>query len=508
IEQGKALVGRLLNLKGIRETRRLPDEKLIELYDSNGLPPEVVKEICEAQGVSVEIPDTFDTIVAERHAAGSKAKPSKGEDRGENGRTFEGLPDLPQTQLIYYEQPGLKRLRSKVIYADPGRVVLDRTIFYPEGGGQLSDAGTMTKGASVVRVKEALKSRGVVVHLVENGEVLAPGDEVECEVDWERRTSLERHHSSTHILLGAARKVLGEHVWQEGAQKYVERSRLDISHFEKITAEQLREIESVANRVIEECRPIKAYFEERNTAEQKFGMRLYQGGVVYGPTIRVVEVEGWDVEACGGMHCSNTGEIGFLKIIRAERIQDGVERIEFASGPAALAYVQGLESRIDRVSAILNTPADRLEKSAEGLMSSLSDSKKTVERLRKALAAEILPFLMNSAEEFSRLRLYCRLFGNLRSEDLLAIGSSLVAKDPDAVAFFASSIDGGLLVIAGDSAVKSGVDAGRLAAELASSLSGKGGGKQDLGQGRVPLSSIGDFDRAAVRLKGILKSIS
>lgn len=217
------------------------------------------------------------------------------------------------------------------MYADPGRVVLDRTIFYPEGGGQLSDAGTMRRGGSIVQVKKALKSRGIVVHLVENGGVLAPGDEVECEVDWERRASLQRHHSSTHILLGAARKVLGDHVWQEGAQKYVERSRLDISHFEKITAEQLREIESVANRVIEECRPIRAYFEERNKAEQKFGMRLYQGGVVYGPTIRVVEVDGWDVEACGGMHCSNTGEIGFLKIIRAERIQDGVERIEFAS---------------------------------------------------------------------------------------------------------------------------------------------------------------------------------
>jgi len=508
IDQGKALVGRLLNLKGIRETKRLPVEKLIELYDSNGLPPEVVKEICEAQGISVEIPDTFDTIVAERHAGASKAGPPKGEDRGDDSRPFEGLPALPETKLVYYEQPGLKKLRCKVVYADPGRVVLDRTIFYPEGGGQLSDAGTMRRGGSIVQVKKALKSRGIVVHLVENGGVLAPGDEVECEVDWERRASLQRHHSSTHILLGAARKVLGDHVWQEGAQKYVERSRLDISHFEKITAEQLREIESVANRVIEECRPIRAYFEERNKAEQKFGMRLYQGGVVYGPTIRVVEVDGWDVEACGGMHCSNTGEIGFLKIIRAERIQDGVERIEFASGPAALAYVQSLESRIDRISAILNTPADRLEKSAEGLMSSLSDSKKTIERLRKALAAEILPSLVPSAEELSRLRLYCRLFGTLRSEDLLAIGSALVAKDPNAVAFFASSIDGGVLVMAGDSAIKSGADAGRIAAELAKSMSGKGGGKQDLGQGRVPLSSLGDFESAAVRLKGILKAIS
>ncbi|MBC7120935.1 MAG: alanine--tRNA ligase [Candidatus Methanosuratus sp.] len=508
IEQGKALVGRLVNLKAIRETRRLPEEKLIELYDSNGLPPEVVKEVCEAQGISVEIPDTFDTVVAERHMAGQKQRSPKANELGESNRPFEALPSLPETRLVYYEQPKLQSLRCKVLYADSARVVLDSTIFYPEGGGQLSDTGTIRKGSLTVRVVEALKSRGVVVHIVEGGNALAAGDEVECEVDWERRNGLARHHSSTHVLLGAARKVLGDHVWQEGAQKYVERSRLDISHFEKITAEQLRDMEYLANRIIEECRPIRAYFEDRNKAEQKFGMRLYQGGVVYGPTIRIVEIDGWDAEACGGLHCSNTGEIGFLKIIHAERIQDGVERIEFASGLAALAYVQGLESRVEQVSAILNTPADRLEKSAEGIVSSLSDSKKAVERLRRALASEIFPFLAPSAEEVARFRLYRRLFENLRSEDLLAIGSYIVSRDPDAVVFLASLTDGGLLVMAGNSAVRAGVDAGRIAADLSKSLSGKGGGKQDLGQGKVPTSSLSGFDDVAVRLKGILKAIS
>ncbi|MDI9644924.1 MAG: alanine--tRNA ligase [Candidatus Verstraetearchaeota archaeon] len=504
IEQGKSLVSRLLSNKGIRESGRLPTEKLIELYDSNGLPPEIVKEVCSSHGIQVEIPDTFDTIVAGIHASAPAGKAANSAQKADQ---FAGIPDLPSTDLVYYSQPSLRTMRSKVLYADAHRLVLDRTIFYPEGGGQLSDSGKICLGDRVATVSGVFKSRGVVVHLVDNASAFKPGDEVVCEIDWERRASLARHHSSTHILLGAARRVLGDHVWQEGAQKYVERSRLDISHYEKITPDQLREIEILANRVIEECRPIRAYFEERNRAEQSFGMRLYQGGVVYGPTIRVVEVEGWDVEACGGIHCSNTGEIGFLKIINAERIQDGVERIEFASGPAALAHVHGLESKIAHVSDVLNSPSDRLEKAAEGLVSSLSESKKAIERLRRALASEIAPLLASQCEEVGKFRLYQRIFSNLLGEDLLPIASSLSERDPSAVVFLASAVDGSLVVMAGELAVASGVDAGRLVSEAAKQISGKGGGKQDLGQGRAPASSLKNFDCASTRLKGILLGI-
>jgi alanyl-tRNA synthetase len=329
VEQGTNLVIRLTKDKGVVKDGKLSLEKLIELYDSNGLPPEIVKEVCQGRGIAVEIPDTFDTIVAKRHATTSPAEGSNKEVD-----PLEDLPHLPATELVYYRDPKLRALKAKVLFSDGRRVVLDRTIFYPEGGGQLSDTGTMEGKTGQARVTEAQKSHGIVVHFTK-GTAMHEGDEVDCAVDWSRRMSLARHHSSTHILLGAARRILGEHVWQQGAQKDVDKSRLDISHYEKVTPDQLRQIELTANRVILENRSIRTYFEERNKAEAKFGVRLYQGGVVHGSTIRIVEVEGWDVEACGGIHCVSTGEIGLLKMVKSERIQDGVERLEFVSGEAA-----------------------------------------------------------------------------------------------------------------------------------------------------------------------------
>jgi alanyl-tRNA synthetase len=503
IEQGKSLVLRMIKDEVVSKAGTLPLNKLIELYDSNGLPPEIVKEVCEPQGVNVEIPDTFDTIVAERHSGSGTSADKKTEQKD----ILEELPALPATDLVYYSDARAQRLKAKVLYSDERRIVLDRTIFYPEGGGQLSDSGRITGKGKVADVVVVQKSRNIVAHFVKGGATFHIGDDVECVVDWQRRMSLARHHSSTHILLGAARRVLGEHVWQEGAQKSVDRSRLDISHYEKITPAQLKEIELVANRVVQECRPIKTYFEDRNKAEQRFGFRLYQGGVVPGPTLRVVEVEGWDVEACGGIHCSNTGEIGLIKIIRSERIQDGVERIEFASGEPALKFVQSQESVLQEVSKTINTPVERVEKAASKLMEDFSESKKDIERLRKSLAAEISPMVIAEAEPAGKLKLVWRVFDSLQGGDLLTVGSRTVEQFPSAVALFASRADGSVLVMTGTVAMGAGASAGKIAEKVTALLKGRGGGKPDVGQGRVPQTELNRFGEAVSKVKTVLEDI-
>ena len=500
IEQGKSLVLRIIKEEGIAKAGVLPLNKLIELYDSNGLTPEIVKEASEAHGVRVEVPDTFDTIVGERHSTSASA--NKTEERD----ILEGIPSLPPTELVYYSDPKAQRLKAKALYSDDKRVVLDRTIFYPEGGGQLSDSGKITGKEKEVDVLEAQKSRNIVVHLVK-GSPFKAGDEVECAVDWQRRMSLARHHSSTHILLGAARRVLGEHVWQEGAQKSVDRSRLDISHFEKVTPDQLREIELIANRVIQECRSIRTYFEERNKAEQSFGMRLYQGGVVYGPTIRVVEIDGWDVEACGGIHCANTGEIGLIKIMKSERIQDGVERIEFASGEPAIKFVQSEESVLQEVSKTINSPVERVEKAASKLMEDFSDSKKDLDRLRRSMATEIYPVVIAAAESVGKFRLVSRVFESLSGGDLLVVGSITVGLAPWAVILFASKTDGNIVVMTGADAIKAGANAGKIAETVTLTLKGRGGGKPDVGQGMVPPTELDRFGAATSKVKAVLEDI-
>ncbi len=502
IEQGTNLVIRLTKDRGVVKEGKLPLEKLIELYDSNGLPPEIVREVCKGQGIKVEIPDTFDTIVAERHAAASPAEAgNKGAD------ILEGMPALPATELTYYCEPKLRVSKAKVLFSDARRVVLDRTIFYPEGGGQLSDTGTMEGATGEAIVTETQKSRGIVVHFMK-GAAIRIGDDVDCAVDWGRRMSLARHHSSTHILLGAARQVLGEHVWQQGAQKDVDKSRLDISHYEKVTPDQLKQIETIANRVILENRVIKTYFEERNKAEAKFGMRLYQGGVVHGSTIRVVEVDGWDVEACGGIHCASTGEIGLIKIVKSERIQDGVERLEFVSGEAAIRFTQQQDATLQELSKIMNTPLERLEKAASKLVEDNAESRKESDRLRKNIAANASPSLLASAEAVGRFKLISKPFDGMTGEDLLPIASRVAELNPLSVVILVSSTDGSVVVITGRDALRAGLDAGRLTGEFTRALSGRGGGRDDMGQGRVDPKELVRIEEGLLRVKDLLTNAS
>ncbi|MGQ9759738.1 MAG: alanine--tRNA ligase [Candidatus Methanomethylicaceae archaeon] len=502
IDQGKSLVLRIIKDEEIRRRGVLPLELLIQLYDSNGLPPEVVKEVSEPNGVMVNIPHTFDTMVAEMHA--SSAQPKKKEEDD----ILKDLPTLPTTELVYYSEPKARRLEARVLYSDRKRVILDRTIFYPEGGGQLSDMGSLIVNGREVKVINVQKSRGIVVHFIEETEPLDVGTPVECLVDWERRSALARHHSSTHILLGAARRVLGEHVWQEGAQKSVEKSRLDISHFEKISPSQLREIEVLVNRIVQECRPIRTYFEDRNKAEQRFGMRLYQGGVIYGSKIRVVEIEDWDAEACGGIHCSNTGEIGLIKIIRSERIQDGVERIEFVSGEQAIRFIHSRESILQEVSKILNTPVERVEKAVTKLMEDFSNSKKCLDRLRRALAQRLSADLYSTAETIGGITFIKGVIGDLSTEDLLSIASYITEKKTDALVILVSSADGSVVSMAGEEAVKKGAHAGKVAEVLTKSLGGKGGGRPDVGQGRIPLEGLDYFTSAVQQIKNIIEGLN
>lgn len=494
IEQGKSLIMKILKDEKIRKSSSIPIETLLRLYDSHGIPPEIVKEIAEPQGIKVEIPAAFDAMVASLHQS---PQPTKVEED-----ILKDVPNLPETELVYYTDSRAKQIRAKVLYSDGRRIILDRTIFYPEGGGQPSDIGVIVANGREIKVTNVKKSRGIVVHYVEDGQLVDVGSEVECIIDLNRRISLSKHHSSTHILIGAARRVLGNHVWQHGAQKDVDRSRLDITHFEKITPSQLREIEVLANKIIQECRPIRVYFEDRNRAEEKFGMRLYQGGVVPGRRIRIVEIEGWDVEACGGMHCSNTGEIGILKIIRCERIQDGVERLEFVSGEQAIKYIHSQEDMIQKISKNLNTPIEHLEVAINKLLKELLDYRKIVEDLRGKLAAIIFSNL--KPEIINGIKFFFEEFENFLHEEILAIASYVVKRDRLSLIVFISKTDGSIVVMCGEDAVKRGLNAGRIITSLVSNIGGKGGGKSDIGQGRIPISNLSELK---VNIQNLKKQI-
>jgi alanyl-tRNA synthetase len=485
LKRGGSLVKRIaqgLKAKGVSE---VPLETLTELYDSHGLPPEVVQETAETEGVGVKVPENFYTMVAERHIQAPLPR-----EEEKIGELEAEVSNLPETGMLYYEDPYLSEFEARVLRVlNDQHVILEKTAFYPEGGGQPADHGYLTFDEARSEVVDVQKVGNVIVHVVK-GPVPREGDKVRGTIDWERRSSFMKHHTSTHVVMGAARRVLGEHVWQAGSQKGAERSRLDISHFKRLTREEIREIERLANQAVIRNIPVESSWMPREEAEKKYGFRLYQGGVVPGREIRVVETRDWDVEACGGTHLKNTGEIGFIKIVRTERIQDGVERIVFSAGLPALKAVQENEKLLWKVSEILNAPLEKLEETTERLVKGWKEARREKKRLleeiakREAIEPEARAEIRKT-KPINGVKFVTQQFEQIDIDRMIKTASELVKRNPEMVAVFhgVERKIARIVVMAGKEAVERGIDSSKIAGEVAPVLGGGGSGRPDFAQG-------------------------
>ena len=478
LNRGRLLVKRItqdLKAKGLSE---IPRETLIELYDSHGLPPEVVKETAEGEGFQVKVPENFYAEVAERHI---QAPPPREVERIEGLEAL--VSDLPETRMLYYEDAYLSEFEAKVLQVlNDKYVVLEKTAFYPEGGGQPADQGYLKFDKTRSEVVDVQKIGNVIVHVVK-GSAPKEGDKVIGSVDWERRNSLMKHHAGTHVLVGAARRVLGEHVWQAGARKDVERSRIDISHFRRLTLEEIHEIERLANQAVARNIPVETSWMPREEAEKRYGFRLYQGGVVPGREIRVVKSGDWEVEACGGTHLKNTGEIWFIKIVHTERIQDGVERIIFSAGLPALKAVQESDELLWRLSDILNAPREKLVKTAERLVTDWKEIRREIVIHETARARDIVRLM--KTKQIEGVKFATQEFKELDVDVIIKAASEEVKRNPKMVAVFwrADKKTARIVVLAGKDAIKRGINAREIADKAASVLGGGGSGRPDFAQG-------------------------
>ncbi|KAL0229811.1 hypothetical protein PCE1_003375 [Barthelona sp. PCE] len=253
---------------------------------------------------------------------------------------------IPATRELYKENERQMTFSSKVVtildsveLKLPNRVViLEETCFYPTSGGQEHDIGTITINGEEYNVIDAIKVGGSVLHTVDREVTVEPGTEVTGIVDEQRRETLRQLHSATHILNHAAQMVLGPHVWQNGASKKATGAHIDITHYKIITEEEILEIERMSNELIRSRAEVVIKDFPREEAERLYGFSLYQGGVVPGNSIRVVNMMGIDIEACCGTHVQNVSEIGFLRITRYNRVSDGVSRLYFVAGDLASQY--------------------------------------------------------------------------------------------------------------------------------------------------------------------------
>lgn len=309
-------------------------EKAKFLYSSHGITPDMAKEF----GFKVRVPENFYAMISER-----KEKRHKEEKIEAN---------FPETELLYMKDNYLQKFEAEVIGKIKDYVVLDKTGFYATSGGQIHDTGTLTGKNGKFEVVEVKKIGKVVLHKIRGK--LEVGEKVRGEINFDRRKRLMKHHTATHVINGACRKILGNHVWQAGAEKDIGKARLDITHYKRIEKEEMEKIEELGNKIVRQGIKVEKLFMKRNEAEKKFGFRIYQGGHVPGNILRIVKIGDFDIEACGGTHVDNTREIGAIKITGSKKIQDGVIRLEFSAGEA-LKDVTGREAEIERkIASMIN----------------------------------------------------------------------------------------------------------------------------------------------------------
>ena len=368
LERGRRAVKRAIESGGIDQDR------LLELYDSQGLPPSVVSDFASEQGYQVEVPDGFLAMVADRH---------QGDVKVSKKPTF--LIDVEPTRLDFYEDMEKRSFTSKVLFSEDGRVVLENTLFYPEGGGQLSDIGTIKWEDKETKVVDVKKIGDVVVHHVKI--IPAIGTIISGELDDFHRTNLSRHHTATHLIGAAARKILGSHVWQAGASKYEDRARLDITHHRRLTRDVIELIESEVNALILANHPITTKFYAREEADKKYGNTLYQGGAPKYKEVRVVEIPNIDAQACAGTHVTSTLKVEAVKVLRTERVQDGVERIEFSAGPSAVEASQKERALLEKTADHLGVPIDQAPNAAQKFVKEWKELRNKVSSLEKELAS-------------------------------------------------------------------------------------------------------------------------
>ena len=474
LQRGERLVYRLAEQLSKNKAKFMSIDKLIELYESQGVTPEFVSDIMEKQNIAVEVPDDFYTLLAKRHDPPQELseKPSI------------ELPELPDTHPIYYDDAYIKQFKSKVLKViDNEFIILEKSAFYPEGGGQPSDIGKLEFESGTSEVFDVQKISNVILHKIK-GEVPSEGVIVKGTIDWDRRLSLMRNHAATHIINGVARYVLGNHVWQTGAQKGVESSRLDISHWARLNEAEITRIELIANQIVSENLPIEIEWMKREEAEETFGFRLYQGGVVPSRMLRVVSIRGWDVEACGGLYSKYTGEIGLIKIRKTERIQDGVERIIFSVGKPALVHTQKIESELNKSSQILMVSSENFSKTVKKVSDQLQSSNKEIQRLKTLLAQKEAEELLKEAVTLDGLRLARKIIDETDQDYMIELCNFYIDNEPSGiVVIFGRNKTVRIVVKVGEEAIEKGVNAGVIANEAASIIGGGGSGDPNFGQG-------------------------
>ena len=454
------------------------------LYDTYGFPLDMTQLLAAERGLTVDV-------------AGFESEMDKQRERGRAAQkkdvivgATEGTATAEATKFAGYDLTPTSVTHAKVVdvvkTAKDTFLVFDQTPFYAEMGGQVGDTGHAIVGGAKVDILDCIKDKsGRHLHKVAASDQLSAvsvGTTATLHVDYHRRRAISRHHSATHLLQWALRKVLGTHVRQSGTHKTPERLRFDFSHFEAVTAAQLLEIEQLVNaKVIDNARVVSTDIEYANKPEDVLAFF----GDKYGKYVRVVDIGGYSKELCGGTHVATTGEIGVIKIAAEMAIAAGTRRIEAVAGQPALDFIVHREAALAAVSAHLSAGPVDVAKKLESLLAHQKEIEKQLKVFQQKASAGIAEELAAQATERDGLKFISAVVPVDAPEALRSLGSQILAKIGEGVVTVGAVFEGraSLAVFCSPAAIKAGYQAGKRVAELAAKLDGKGGGKPDFAMG-------------------------
>lgn len=498
IDKGTDLLNGFISELSASGKTALSGDDAFKLADTYGFPIDLTIEICEEKNLTVDV-DRFKELAQEQRA---KAKADHLAKAGSSWADNSIKVDAPKTVFTGYTDFTAEDAEIVAIYkngvevdsaneGDDVVIVLDKTPFYAESGGQAGDTGTLSDGANTAVVADTMKSEGHFLHIASVTEgTLTRGGKVTAAIDADRRMSIMRNHTTAHLLQYALRQVLGDHVHQAGQLVNDKACRFDFNHFSAMTAEELAKVEELVNAEI--MKSVAVTMQEMPIEEaRKLGaMALF--GEKYGDTVRVVTADS-SVEFCGGTHISNTSQIGLFRIVSESSVAAGVRRIEAVTGTGVLELLNEYRSSILKAAKALKLAnVNELPEKCAAVTAELKDKEKKLEKLNQQAANAKASAMFDNAAEVNGVKAASARMDGTDPDTLRKMGDSIKDRQDDVVALFAgvNGEKGTLYCVCSAGAVKKGAHAGKIVQKAAAVTGGKGGGRPD-----SAMAGIGDVSK-------------
>ena len=514
IDQGMEILNHHIEELSSANENILSGANAFKLYDTYGFPLDLTKEILEEKGMSVDEASFENEMEKQRQRARDARTGTDTEGWKED--VFSSLDKDIQSDFKGYNNLELEgkvlaivnkgNIVDECIAGEEATVILDETVFYGEGGGQVGDIGILYNETTKLTVLDTKKGPHNQIHhivKIEEG-LLHLGDIVKAKVDTATRMSTARNHTATHLLHKALRDVVGDHVHQAGSLVNPERLRFDFTHFEGLTKDQLIEIEENVNKQILSGSSVKIFETSIDEARKMGAQALF--GEKYGDVVRVVKVGDYSTELCGGTHVGNSGEIGMLIILSEAGVAAGVRRIEAITGIEAYKYVQKNQETIQKIAETLKTQTQNVLERVEDLAYEVKEKDREINKLKSQLASNSTGDILNNAESINGVNIIVESLSDQEMDDLRKIGDVLKEKIVSGIIVL-GSVSGdkvNFVAMATKDVVAKGVHSGNLVKEAAKIAGGGGGGRPDMAQagGKNP----DKIEEALAAVKEMLKN--